>query len=78
VQFGRCGADALQVTGGSQAAFLQQLMVLDASSATATTLGELHRKFVVAPDVEEMLRDAAIGDREARERREREGMDELE
>jgi DNA-directed RNA polymerase III subunit RPC4 len=47
----------MEVTGGSQSSFLQQVMILDAEEKKATTLGELHRKFVVAPEVESMLND---------------------
>lgn len=56
VQF-RFNDIVMDVTGGSQASFLQQVMILDAEEKKATTLGELHRKFVVAPEIDSMLKD---------------------
>lgn len=47
----------MEVTGGSQSSFLQQVMILDGDQHKATTLGELHRKFVVSPEIESMLND---------------------
>lgn len=52
----------MELTGGSQSTFLQQVMILDAESKKATTLGELHRKFVVSPEVESMLADVNVVD----------------
>lgn len=47
----------MELTGGSQSSFLQQVMILDGEQHKATTLGELHRKFVVSPEIESMLND---------------------
>ncbi|KDN53354.1 hypothetical protein K437DRAFT_253046 [Tilletiaria anomala UBC 951] len=47
----------LDVTGGSPATFLQQLMVLNPNAGTATSLGEIERKFVVTPDLDHVLAD---------------------
>lgn len=56
----RFGADlVMDVTGGSQASFLQHVMIIDEDAQRATTLGELRRKFVVAPEIASMLADAA-------------------
>ncbi len=44
------GELVMEVTGGSQSTFLQQVMLLDPSNRTATALGELHRKFIVSPN----------------------------
>ena len=50
----------MEVTGGSQASFLQQVMIIDGQAGRATTMGELHRKFVVAPEIASMLADADL------------------
>jgi len=50
----------MELTGGSQSSFLQQVMILDGEQQKATTLGELHRKFVVSPEIESMLNDVDI------------------
>ncbi len=47
----------LDVTGGSKATFLQQLVVMDTAHATATCLGEIDSKFVVTPDLDLVLSD---------------------
>ncbi|UZJ53136.1 hypothetical protein CBS101457_002456 [Exobasidium rhododendri] len=59
VQF-RFNDIVMEVTGGSQSSFLQQVMILSGEEKKATTLGELHRKFVVAPEIESMLNDVDI------------------
>jgi DNA-directed RNA polymerase III subunit RPC4 len=59
VQF-RFNDIVMEVTGGSQSSFLQQVMILNGEEKKATTLGELHRKFVVAPEIESMLNDVDI------------------
>lgn len=50
----------MELTGGSQSSFLQHVMILDGDQQKATTLGELHRKFVVSPEIESMLNDVDI------------------
>lgn len=47
----------MEVAGGSQSSFLQDVALLDAKEKRATVLGEVHRKFTVSPGVEGMLRD---------------------
>lgn len=70
--FLRFGQDlVMEVTGGSQSTFLQQVMLLDSTNSTATNLGELHRKFIVSPEVDCMLNDISLYDEEVREREER-------
>lgn len=59
----RFGNDLImEVMGGSQTSFLQHTMVLDEKEGTATTLGEVRRKFVVAPEISSMLADAQLHD----------------
>lgn len=53
------GKIIMEVSGGSQTTFLQDLALLDASTRRATLLGEVHRKFTVSPNVENMLDDMA-------------------
>ncbi|PWN20301.1 hypothetical protein BCV69DRAFT_283176 [Microstroma glucosiphilum] len=53
------GKIVMEVSGGSQTTFLQDLALLDASTRRATLLGEVHRKFTVSPNVENMLDDMA-------------------
>lgn len=67
--FLRFGDDlVMEVTGGSQSTFLQQVMLLDPSNRTATSLGELHRKFIVSPEIDCMLNDISLHDAEQREK----------
>lgn len=62
----------MELTGGSQTSFLQDLAVLDPVKREAYILGEIQRKFVCSPGVEGMLDDAMrLG--EKRERVKREG-----
>ncbi|GAK66779.1 uncharacterized protein PAN0_014d5003 [Moesziomyces antarcticus] len=58
------GELVMEVTGGSQSTFLQQVMLLDPSNRTATALGELHRKFIVSPELDCMLNDINLYDQE--------------
>lgn len=69
--FFRFGDLVMEVTGGSQTTFLQEVMVLDAANETATSLGEVHRKFIVTPELDCMLADFAIHDAEQRKENER-------
>ncbi|PWY97755.1 hypothetical protein BCV70DRAFT_149176, partial [Testicularia cyperi] len=69
--FFRFGELVMEVTGGSQSTFLQQVMLLDAQNQTATTLGELHRKFVVTPELDCMLNDISLHEQEQREEQQR-------
>lgn len=69
--FLRFGELVMEVTGGSQSTFLQQVMLLDPSNKTATTLGELHRKFIVSPELDCMLNDISLYDEEKRLEEER-------
>lgn len=48
----------MELTGGSQTSFLQDLAVLDPVKREAYILGEIQRKFVCSPGVEGMLDDA--------------------
>uniref|UniRef100_V5GS22 Uncharacterized protein n=1 Tax=Kalmanozyma brasiliensis (strain GHG001) TaxID=1365824 RepID=V5GS22_KALBG len=64
--FLRFGELVMEVTGGSQSTFLQQVMLLDPSNRTATSLGELHRKFIVSPELDCMLNDIKLHDEEER------------
>ncbi|SJX65477.1 related to RPC53-47 kD subunit of DNA-directed RNA polymerase III [Sporisorium reilianum f. sp. reilianum] len=64
--FLRFGELLMEVTGGSQSTFLQQVMLLDPSNRTATNLGELHRKFIVSPELDCMLNDISLYDEEKR------------
>lgn len=64
--FLRFGELIMEVTGGSQSTFLQQVMLLDPSNRTATNLGELHRKFIVSPELDCMLNDISLHDDEKR------------
>lgn len=72
----RFGDVVMEVTGGSQSTFLQQVMVLDANKESAITLGELHRKFVVTPELESMLADVDLAEEEQRKAKEEEMNDE--
>lgn len=47
----------MEVAGGSQSSFLQDVALLDAKEKRATVLGEVHRKFTLSPSVEGMLGD---------------------
>lgn len=49
----------MEVAGGSQPTFLQDVALLDAESKKAHMMGEVHRKFTVSPSVDGMLTDAA-------------------
>ncbi len=69
--FLRFGDLVMEVTGGSQSTFLQQVMLLDPSNRTATSLGELHRKFIVSPEIDCMLNDISLHDEEVRKEEER-------
>lgn len=69
--FLRFGDLLMEVTGGSQSTFLQQVMLLDPSNKTATNLGELHRKFIVSPELDCMLNDISLYDEEMRVEAER-------
>lgn len=64
--FLKFGELVMEVTGGSQSTFLQQVMLLDPSNKTATALGELHRKFIVSPELDCMLNDISLYDEEKR------------
>ncbi|TKY90306.1 hypothetical protein EX895_000304 [Sporisorium graminicola] len=64
--FLRFGELLMEVTGGSQSTFLQQVMLLDPTNRTATNLGELHRKFIVSPELDCMLNDISLYDEEQR------------
>ena len=48
----------MELTGGSQTSFLQDLALLDPVKREAYILGEIQRKFVCSPGVEGMLDDA--------------------
>ncbi|CAO1638531.1 unnamed protein product [Sympodiomycopsis kandeliae] len=50
----------MELTGGSQTSFLQDLTLLDPISREAYILGEIQRKFVCSPSVESMLDDALV------------------
>lgn len=69
--FLRFGDLVMEVTGGSQSTFLQQVMLLDPSNRTATSLGELHRKFIVSPELDCMLNDIKLHDEEERAKEEK-------
>lgn len=69
--FLRFGELVMEVTGGSQSTFLQQVMLLDPNNRTATSLGELHRKFIVSPELDCMLNDISLHDEEMRMAEER-------
>jgi DNA-directed RNA polymerase III subunit RPC4 len=45
----------MEVTGASQSTFLQQVMHVDANTKQAVTLGNVEKKFVVAPEISMML-----------------------
>lgn len=64
--FLRFGELVMEVTGGSQSTFLQQVMLLDPTNKSATALGELHRKFIVTPELDCMLNDITLHDEEQR------------
>ncbi|SNX87524.1 related to RPC53 - 47 kD subunit of DNA-directed RNA polymerase III [Melanopsichium pennsylvanicum] len=64
--FLRFGELVMEVTGGSQSTFLQQVMLLDPTNKSATALGELHRKFIVSPELDCMLVDISLHDEEQR------------
>lgn len=64
--FFRFGELVMEVTGGSQSTFLQQIMLLNRKGGTATALGELHRKFIVTPELDCMLDDISMHDDEQR------------
>lgn len=69
--FLRFGELVMEVTGGSQSTFLQQVMLLDPINKSATSLGELHRKFIVSPELDCMLNDINLHDEEQRVEAER-------
>lgn len=52
----------MEVTGASQTTFLQQVMILDSHSKQAVTLGNLRKKFVVAPEISMILADSCDRD----------------
>lgn len=49
----------MEVAGGSQSTFLQDVAILDKRSRKAHILGEVHRKFTVQPSIDGMLDDDA-------------------
>lgn len=52
--------DALQVTAGLDAHFMQQLVHVDPPAKTLTSLGEVHRLYKVTPDIDRLLRELYI------------------
>ncbi|KAJ1017907.1 hypothetical protein NDA13_006518 [Ustilago tritici] len=74
--FLRFGELVMEVTGGSQSTFLQQVMLLDLNNRTATALGELHRKFIVSPELDCMLNDISLYGEEKRFEEERKRQEE--
>lgn len=60
----------IQVTPGVPNTFLQQLVHLDQKRHATTVLGEVHKGYVVMPDIERLLEDLWLnggetpGDRE--------------
>lgn len=75
VQFNFGNGLVMDVTGGSQSSFLQQIMILDSRQQKATTIGEIDRKFVVAPEITSMLDDANLAESEANILDDPEGME---
>ncbi|PWN32393.1 uncharacterized protein FA14DRAFT_87847 [Meira miltonrushii] len=75
VQFNFGNGLVMDVTGGSQSSFLQQVMILDPQQQKATTIGEIDRKFVVAPEITSMLDDASLAESEANILADPEGME---
>lgn len=59
-----------KVTPGVNATFLQQLVHVDSKAKAATVLGEVHKGYVVTPDLDRLLEELFInggetpGDRE--------------
>ncbi|MCO5565351.1 hypothetical protein L7F22_019024 [Adiantum nelumboides] len=75
VQFNFGNGLVMDVTGGSQSSFLQQIMILDPRQQKATTIGEIDRKFVAAPEITSMLDDATLAESEANVLADPEGME---
>lgn len=67
----------MDVTGGSQSSFLQQILIMDPQQQKATTIGEIDRKFVVAPEISSMLDDAVLAESEANMLSDPEGMERI-
>jgi len=63
------------VTPGVTSTFLQQLVHLDTAGKSAVVLGEVHKQYIVSPDIDILLRDlylnggATPGDKEAEARK---------
>ncbi|KAK4683526.1 DNA-directed RNA polymerase III subunit RPC4, partial [Tremellales sp. Uapishka_1] len=65
----------MNVSSGVPATFLQQLVHVDQPSKAAVVLGEVHKQYVVTPDIDRLLNDLYLnggitpGDKEIEERR---------
>lgn len=51
----RMGDIPFDVTSGSEASFLQHVVILDAEQQEARCLGEIHSKLVVTPNIDDFL-----------------------
>lgn len=51
-----------QVTAGVPTTFLQQVVHLDRTSRTAALLGEVHKSYVVTPDIDRLLDELRVHD----------------
>ena len=51
----RIGDIPFDVTSGSEASFLQQVVILDAEQQVAQCLGEVHSKLVVTPNLDDFM-----------------------
>lgn len=61
-----------QVTAATQAHFLQQAVNLDSSKGRINVLGEVNRRFIVSPDIEQLLEEL---EREQQQRNKKEPPD---
>ena len=64
-----CNLCIIQVTGSTQPSFLQHVMYVDQENKRLCVLGEVYRRFSVAPDVDALLetldsasKQQAVGD----------------